>query len=153
MSLFYNSLKYYIVGFFIFVLIVLFFYKIFLSSDSGSKYYRYKSYFSNANSLTVNSPVVVSGYNVGKVSKVYLDNNYTPAVILSINKDVYIPDDSSLSIKEDGIFSNKIVQLNLGISDTVLKNNDIISYTNSGISILELIDLLINYASTIKKSV
>lgn len=134
--------------------LILFFlsiYKVFFSSVAHNNSYRYKAYFSNITDLKVNSPVLVSGYKVGQVSKLYLDKEYNPVVILSINKSVSIPDDSSLSIKEVGVFSNKVVQLNLGIDDISFKNHDTIIYTTSGMSILEIINLLIDYASEIKK--
>lgn len=148
---FYNSVKYYIMGALVLILFFLSIYKVFFSSVAHNNSYRYKAHFSNITDLTVNSPVLVSGYKVGQVSKLYLDKEYNPVVILSINKSVSIPDDSSLSIKEVGIFSNKVVQLNLGVDDISFKNYDTIIYTTSGMSILEIINLLIDYASTIKK--
>lgn len=116
----------------------------------SDKYKIYVAYFSNGEGLTPKTPVMLSGYKVGSIQSISLDKHYRVYTLVAVRKDIAIPDDSSLNVKEDGFFGNKVVQLNLGVSEDYLSNKDTISDTGTGISLVRIVDLLIDYVGKLK---
>ena len=144
-------LRYYIVGGVVLLCTLLIIYKIFYSFAYNKNFYFYKAYFSNGEGLSFKTPIMLYGYKIGNIKEVYLDKEYNPVALLAIDKKIIIPDDSTLSVKENGFVGEKLLQLNLGISETNISNNSTITYTNSGVSLLTLVNMLVDYVGSIKK--
>ncbi|MGV3278331.1 MlaD family protein [Rickettsiales bacterium LUAb2] len=149
MNSFLLSIKYYLIGFSSLLLSILVIWYIFFSSLNTTNYNQYKVVFNKVNNLTPDTPVVLYGYKVGFVKKIYLNKDFNPIVVIYIKKKISIPEDSSLSIKEKDIVGHKVLQLNLGIdNDSILYNQDTIYNSNEGLSLVNILDMLIGYISS-----
>lgn len=111
----------------------------------------YKAYFSTVEGLSTRTPIYLSGCKVGHVELVGLDHDLKSYAWLSIDKKITLPDDSSFAVKEDGFMGTKVIVINFGVSDTYFKNNDTVVYTNVGMSMVKIVDLLIDYVGKLKK--
>lgn len=76
-----------------------------------SQYFYVK--YENIDQLQVSNPVMINGYEVGAVNKIYLDpaDNTTPIVILEVNKDIKIPKNSKAELISLGVMGGKAVQI------------------------------------------
>ena len=52
-----------------------------------------------------------------------LKNNY-PVVSISVDKNIYLPEDSSIAIQTDGLFGAKFMLIEIGGSDKMIKENE-----------------------------
>lgn len=108
-----------------------------LSNTSG---YTVKAKFSNASGINVGSDVRVGGIKIGVVSDMQLDpKDYEAVVYLNINNTDKLPDDSSAAIVSAGLLGEKFVALTPGGDDAMLKNGGVIQFTQSSVSLEELI--------------
>lgn len=123
------------------------------SKNTPKDYSIYTASFDNADGLTPKTPIMLSGYTVGHIISVTLDKDYNVVTKMIIKKSVEIPDDSTLNIKEDGFFGNKVIELNLGVDDELLVNHDEFSSTTTGIPLVKVVDLLISYVGSLKEQV
>lgn len=104
--------------------------------------------FDNIGDLKVGAPVSMSGVEIGRVSRIDLDNKEFKAVVtLSLlSKYNEIPVDSDASIYTQGLLGGKYVGLTAGGSDTYLKNRDHIDFTQSAFVLENLIgQMLANF--------
>ena len=62
--------------------------------------------FNKIDGVQVGTDVLISGVKVGFVNKVSLEKNY-PLVSVLIDKNIVLPNDSSISIQTDGLFGAK----------------------------------------------
>jgi phospholipid/cholesterol/gamma-HCH transport system substrate-binding protein len=104
----------------------------------GTKQYVIKARFNNIAGLREGSGVEIAGVNVGKVSKINLDN-YQAIVELLINPNVKLQEDSIASIRTQGIIGDKYVKLSPGGAEEYIRPNGILSETESTVDIEELI--------------
>ena len=80
----------------------------------------------------------VSGISVG--SNIKLDEiNYTAEMVLGINKKIKIPNDSEIIITSEGLLGGNYVSISPGGSDIFLKANEKFSFTQSSLSLNNLI--------------
>ncbi|MEW6570207.1 MAG: outer membrane lipid asymmetry maintenance protein MlaD [Nitrospirota bacterium] len=100
--------------------------------------YVVRARFVNVSGLKVGSEVEIAGVKVGKVSKIYLDNSEA-IVELLIDDQVKIPDDSSASIRTQGIIGDKFIKISPGGSEDYIAANGIITETESAVDIEQLI--------------
>ena len=85
---------------------------------------------------------MISGVKIGYVYKISLENNF-PKVLMNLNKEINIPDDSSISIQTDGLFGNKFLMIEMGGSDGLLSENDSFLFTEDSILVEELLEKII----------
>lgn len=104
----------------------------------GTKQYKIKAKFTNIAGLKEGAQVEIAGVNVGKVSKISL-NDYQAIVDLLINPDVRIQEDAIASIRTQGIIGDKYVKISPGGSEEYIKPHGTISETESTVDIEELI--------------
>ncbi len=108
----------------------------------NDKYFYYNFNISSVEGLEISDPVRLSGVEVGRIINISLSQNYTPNVTIAVNKDLEIPDDSSIVISSTSILdSHKIVNLVLGININILSDGDSIFYATSAVSFNQLLDL------------
>lgn len=138
------NLRYLAVGALGVAIVVYFFIKLFFPNQNGV-YNTYNLILNNATNIHENTPILLSGYKVGYVEDVHLNSKGTPVVKIMVDKNIKINSDSSISVKENGILGGKILEISLGFEDTILKNNQYIYNTNSGISIIQMINMFISY--------
>jgi phospholipid/cholesterol/gamma-HCH transport system substrate-binding protein len=112
---------------------------------SHGSFYAVTAKFDNIGDLKVGAPVSMAGVDVGRVTHIDLDTKQYKAVVsMQLNsKYNQIPSDSDASIYTQGLLGGKFIGLTAGGSDTFLKNNDQIDFTQSAIVLENLIGQLV----------
>ncbi len=96
--------------------------------------------FNNASGVANGSDVRIGGVKVGVVDGMKLNpKTYQAEVGMLLSTQTPVPDDSSAAIVSDGLLGSKFVALEPGASDTMLKSGDTITYTQSSVSLEQLI--------------
>jgi len=107
---------------------------------SESTTYKVKARFNSISGLKAGADVEIAGVKVGKVEEIILDSNeFEAEVILSLNKDIKLQDDTIASIRTAGIIGDRFVNIKPGASDDPIEENGMIIETESAISLEELI--------------
>ncbi|PXF31733.1 organic solvent ABC transporter substrate-binding protein [Pokkaliibacter plantistimulans] len=103
----------------------------------------YKVYarFDNIGGLTSRSKVTIAGVPIGRVTSIQLDpKDFRAKVEMQINQSVnYLSTDSSAMILTSGLLGEKYIGIQVGADDTMLKDGDIIEYTQSALVLEDLI--------------
>ena len=101
---------------------------------------RYIASFNDVSGISVGSNIKLAGVTVGKVLELKLDEiNYTAEMVLGINRKIKIPNDSEIIITSEGLLGSNYVSISPGGSDIFLKANENFSFTQSSLSINNLI--------------
>lgn len=79
----------------------------------GANHYDVKAVFSKVNGLNENTSVEMLGIEVGNVKNIRL-KNYKAHVVLSIDRDVTLPQGTIASVKTEGLLGEKYVALSPG---------------------------------------
>ncbi len=104
------------------------------------KGYTVSAKFSNATGIALGSDVRVGGIKVGVVSELGLDPKTYEAVInMQIRQNTQMPVDSSAAISSSGLLGEKFIQLTPGADDKMLAEGGKIQFTQSSVSLEELI--------------
>ncbi len=103
----------------------------------------YFATFNKIDGVSVGTDVVISGIKVGEVKEIFIKNNY-PQISISVNKNIEISDDSSVSIQTDGLFGKKFLLIEIGGNDVYLKNDEKFSFSEDSIVIEELLGKIIS---------
>lgn len=110
-----------------------------IQSYQGASY-KISAKFDQIEGILAGSDVKISGITVGVVTNVTLDpESYGAVVIMSIKNKIKIPSDSSAQIATEGLLKNKYVAIFAGGSQEALKSGDEIKFTQSSISLENLI--------------
>lgn len=141
-----------LVGFF--VLVVAFgFLSFAYNISNASKVTNVYSIFANfqdIEGITEGSDVKLAGIKVGYVDSLALDRDtYYAAVKVHIDKAIDIPVDSRAIITSSGLLGGKYIRINPGASDDNFTDGDRIKFTQSSLSIEDLIAKLM-YSITSK---
>lgn len=99
--------------------------------------------FGRTDGLLPGDKVMLSGIEVGKVTKTTLDDSFHTVLTMSIDHDIEIPDDSSASIVSSSILGSKFISIEPGGSEDFLKTGDFFSYTQDAMVINELIERVV----------
>ena len=100
----------------------------------------YIASFNDVSGISVGSNIKLAGVTVGKVLELKLDEiNYTAEMVLGINRKIKIPNDSEIIITSEGLLGSNYVSISPGGSDIFLKANENFSFTQSSLSINNLI--------------
>jgi phospholipid/cholesterol/gamma-HCH transport system substrate-binding protein len=101
---------------------------------------KYIASFNDVSGISVGSNIKLAGVTVGKVLELKLDEiNYTAEMILGINRKIKIPNDSEIIITSEGLLGGNYVAISPGGSDIFLKANENFSFTQSSLSLNNLI--------------
>lgn len=101
---------------------------------------KYIASFNDVSGISVGSNIKLAGVTVGKVLELKLDEiNYTAEMVLGINRKIKIPNDSEIIITSEGLLGSNYVSISPGGSDIFLKANENFSFTQSSLSINNLI--------------
>ncbi len=84
-----------------------------------SPIHTYVGTYENINGLTAQAPVYVRGYKIGQVDKIYYDFTKDEAftVVLSIDKNIVLPEHTELALIADGLLGGTALQLNIPAND------------------------------------
>jgi phospholipid/cholesterol/gamma-HCH transport system substrate-binding protein len=140
-----------IIGFLVILVAVgfaVFSYKVSEIRKFSSDTYSVTARFNQVDGITAGSDIKISGINVGSVTGLKLDPaSYDAVVTMSLKNDVKVPSDSSAQITTEGFLKNKHIAIYAGSSTEMLKNNGQIKFTQSSISLENLIGkLLYNFS-------
>lgn len=113
----------------------------------------YKVYatFNRTDGLVIGDKVRMAGIDVGRVIASKLDENFRATLSFTIDSDIEIPDDSSVSIVSSGITGNKYVEIDPGGSEDMLPPEGEFSYTQDAMILEELIDRVISMGKAKRK--
>jgi len=125
------------------VLVVAAFFLVFAytSSDIGQvKGYELYAKFDRVDGLKNGSDIRLSGIKVGTVLDERLDpETYLAVLTLSIDSSVKLPTDTIAKVVSDGLLGGKYLALDPGGEETLLKPGEEIRFTQSSISLEDLI--------------
>lgn len=105
----------------------------------GSNTFTINARFGSIEGLEVGSSVEIAGVPVGKVKRITLEEDEA-LLHMEIQKGTRITDDTIASIRTKGVIGDKFVKLSPGGSDEILGDDDSLIYTESAISLEELIN-------------
>ena len=120
-----------------------------VTNSSGGSSYNLLAQFQSIQGIGVGTDVKISGIKIGTVKAVKLDpQTYQAMVELTINQDVKIPDDSTVTIGSEGLLGGSYIRLLVGGSDGVLKNGDRFQYSQGAVDLADLLGKVFMSAST-----
>lgn len=105
--------------------------------------YQVVANFNRLDGVAVGTPVRLSGVKIGSVTNEVLDQDFRAVTTLHIDKGVPLPVDSSAVIRTDGLLGSKYIELGPGGDDKMLKDGDVIRYTQDSMVIEDLLELII----------
>jgi phospholipid/cholesterol/gamma-HCH transport system substrate-binding protein len=101
---------------------------------------KYVASFNDVSGISVGSDIKLAGVTVGKVLELKLDEmNYTAEMVLGIKRKIKIPNDSEIIITSEGLLGGNYVSISPGGSDIFLTENENFSFTQSSLSLNNLI--------------
>ncbi len=107
---------------------------------SSNNFVLYAS-FQSVDGITVGSDIVLAGVKVGVVSDIELDKkSFQAKATFSLFEDYKLPEDTEAVINSDGLLGGKYITLNVGGSELALVDGDELLYTQSSLSILNLLN-------------
>jgi phospholipid/cholesterol/gamma-HCH transport system substrate-binding protein len=88
-------------------------YKFIIGKNFLSKHQYFYVKYKDIDQLQVSNPVMINGFEVGAVNKIYLDpaDNITPIVILEVNSGIKIPKNAQAVLVPQGFLGGKIIQI------------------------------------------
>ncbi|RIY31246.1 outer membrane lipid asymmetry maintenance protein MlaD [Psittacicella hinzii] len=113
--------------------------------SNTKNYYTVSATFTNINGLKNNAAVKIGGLQVGYVQSISLDPvTYEPKVVIKLENEYNeIPNNSTLSVKTNGILGDKYLDLKVGFdlpgTTTMLTNGSVITNTVSSVDLEDLI--------------
>jgi phospholipid/cholesterol/gamma-HCH transport system substrate-binding protein len=105
----------------------------------GRSGYQVTAIFPTIGGLKVGALVEIAGVEVGRVKSLGLNKDYQARVVLDINKDIQLQEDSIASIKTKGLLGEKYVEIVPGGSDEFIPSGGRIVETEPPIDLEELI--------------
>lgn len=93
-------------------------------NDVFSSENEYYTDYDNVDGLTVSKPVVVNGYQIGRVSKLALLNNGKIRTHFKIKNDYDIPSNTVARIVSADLLGSKAIVFELGNSKTLANDGD-----------------------------
>jgi phospholipid/cholesterol/gamma-HCH transport system substrate-binding protein len=96
--------------------------------------------FDKVDGLQVGSDVRMSGIKVGTVVSQVLDTETFQAIIgISIRDEIALPEDTAAKVASESLLGGSYLDLEPGGAETVLQSGDEITYTQSSVSLMDLI--------------
>jgi phospholipid/cholesterol/gamma-HCH transport system substrate-binding protein len=110
-------------------------------AGKGAGGYQLTAEFENIEGINIGSDIRLAGIKVGTVVKQELDpSNFQARVVLSLDKAIKLPDDSTAKVTSEGLLGGKFIAIEPGGSEELLKDGDQMSYTQSAIDLWGLIN-------------
>ncbi len=100
--------------------------------------------FDKAEGVAVGTQVRLAGVTVGKVTRQALDDNFRAVLTLQLDNAVKLPKDSNAAVQTDGLLGGKFIALQPGGDEKNLQTGEEIAYTQSSLSLEDLLDMVIS---------
>ena len=105
--------------------------------------FQINSSFFDIGNTNIGSDVKINGVKVGEILNIKLDKETYMAIITSsVDKSIDIPDDSVFKISNNGLIGSSYIEIQLGNSEDLLKNND---YSVNNIDAVSLEEIINNF--------
>ena len=109
-------------------------------NENQKEGYQISLIFGSSAGLKNGDHVKISGINVGKILNLELDiENYNAKVIVNLNDNIKVPDDSSARITSSSLLGGNFIDIIPGSAETYLKLDDIIYDTKDSVSFTDLL--------------
>ena len=119
-----------------------------LKSDEISNFgevTRYSASFDDVSGISVGSDIKLAGVTIGRVKKLKLDTlSYTAEMVLEISSKIKLPSDSEIVITSESLLGGSYVSISPGGSDTFMQENEKFTYTQSSLSLNNLLQKFFN---------
>ena len=105
--------------------------------------FQINSSFFDIGNTNIGNDVKINGVKVGEVLNIKLDQETYMAIITSsVDKNIQIPDDSVFKVSNNGFIGSSYIEIKLGNSEELLKNND---YSVNNIDAVSLEEIINNF--------
>ena len=135
----------FVLGLFILILsiISIFYYSSKINFFNKIETFQINSSFFDIGNTSIGNDVKINGVKVGEVLNIKLDQETYMAIITSsVKKSIEIPDDSVFKISNNGFIGPSYIEIQLGNSEELLKNND---YSVNNIDAVSLEEIINNF--------
>ena len=135
----------FILGLFILIIsiICIFYYSSKINLFNKIETFQINSSFFDIGNVNIGNDVKIKGVKVGEVSGISLDQeSYMSIITSSIDKNIKIPVNSIFKISNNGFIGSPYIEIQLGESEVLLKNND---YTTNNIDAVSLEEIINNF--------
>jgi len=116
------------------------------SAQEKTRGYPLLAHFDKAEGVSVGTEVYLAGVAVGKVTHQALNDNFQAVLTLQLDDDVKLPKDSNATIQTESLLGAKFIALQPGGDEKNLQAGDEIAYTQSSLSLADLLDMIISQA-------
>ena len=100
----------------------------------------HSSFFDKGN-INIGNEVKIKGVKVGEVSSITLDQDSYMAIVTStVDESIKIPNDSVFKISNNGFIGSPYIEIQLGNSEEMFKNNDNTINNVDAVSLEEIIN-------------
>ena len=122
-------------------IISIFYYSSKINLLNKTETFQINSSFFNIGNMNIGNDVKINGVKVGEVLNIKLDQETYMAIITSsVDKSIQIPDDSVFKISNNGFIGSSYLEIQLGNSEELLKNNDHSVNNIDAVSLEEIIN-------------
>ena len=105
--------------------------------------FQINSSFFDIGNLKIGNDVKIKGVKVGEVSNISLDKeNYMALITSSLDESIVIPNDSIFKISNNGFIGSSYIEIDIGNSEVLFKNND---HTINNVDAVSLEDIVNNF--------
>ena len=124
-------------------IISIFYYSSKINLLNNTETFQINSSFFNIGNTNIGNDVKINGVKVGEILKIKLDQETYMAIITSsVDKSIEIPDDSVFKISNNGFIGSSYIEIQLGNSEELLKNNE---YSVNNIDAVSLEEIINNF--------
>jgi phospholipid/cholesterol/gamma-HCH transport system substrate-binding protein len=107
--------------------------------------------FNKVDGLSEGSAVRMGGVQVGRVTKMQLDNYFRAIITMDVGNQYPYPTDTSAAIHTDGLFGGKFIVLEPGAEEKILNTGDEILLTQDAVVVSDLLELIISEGKAAKR--
>ena len=133
----------FVLGFILLILsiISIFYYSSKINLLNKNETFQINSSYFDVGNMTIGNDVKINGVKVGEVLNIKLDQvSYMAIITSSIDKSINIPNDSVFKISNNGFIGSSYIEIQLGNSEELLKNNDYSANNIDAVSLEEIIN-------------
>ena len=122
-------------------LICIFYYSSKINFFNKIESFQIHSSFFDKGNINIGNEVKIKGVKVGQVSRISLDQDSYMAIVTStVDESIKIPNDSVFKISNNGFIGSPYIEIQLGNSEEMFKNNDNTINNVDAVSLEEIIN-------------